>query len=198
ARHRGLETAPPSSGPRAAGKRTRPPFSATISDLVQSLRITIVVRKTLNLVTLAASASLLAACSEQAPPPPEAPDTPQAPAEAAAPAAAESPSAPESEEAMADNPLLVESELPYGMPAFDKIESEHFLPAFDAAMKEHLEEVDAIAGSDEEPTFDNTILALERSGRKLGSIARVFSNLTSTVIDDTLKDTQRKMAPKFS
>lgn len=148
--------------------------------------------KPLNFLTLAIAASLLMACSEQAPPPPEAPEAPEA-AEAEAPEGNES----ESHDT-AGNPLLTESDLPYGMPPFDKIESEHFMPAFEAAMEEHMAEIEAIAGSDEEPTFENTILAMERAGLKLQYIGRVFSNMTSTVTDDILQETQRKMAPKFS
>jgi len=154
------------------------------------------VNKPLNLLTLVVAASLMAACSEQAPPPPEAPEAPEA-TEAEAPESPETEAVSESDSA-APNPLLAQSDLPYGMPPFDKIEAEHFLPAFEAAMEEHLAEIEAIAGSDEEPTFDNTILAMERSGQKLQYIGRVFSNLTSTVTNDTLQETQRKMAPKFS
>ncbi|WP_376690313.1 M3 family metallopeptidase [Wenzhouxiangella sp. EGI_FJ10409] len=152
--------------------------------------------KPLNLLTLVVAASLLAACSEQAPPPPEPPEAPEA-AEAEAPEATESEAASESQ-AAEENPLLADNDLPYGMPPFDRIESEHFMPAFETAMEEHMAEIEEIAGSEEDPTFENTILALERSGQTLQYIGRVFSNMTGTVTDDTLQETQRKMAPKFS
>jgi peptidyl-dipeptidase Dcp len=154
------------------------------------------VNKSLNLLTLAVAASLLMACSDQAPPPPEAPEAPES-AETEAPEGTETEASSESE-GSAENPLLTENDLPYGMPPFDQIESEHFMPAFEAAMEEHMAEIEAIAGSDEEPTFENTILALERSGLTLQYIGRTFSNLTGTVTNDTLQETQRKMAPKFS
>ncbi|WP_376695197.1 M3 family metallopeptidase [Wenzhouxiangella sp. EGI_FJ10305] len=154
--------------------------------------------KPLSLLTLAIAASLLMACSEQAPPPPEAPEAPET-AEAEAPEGTEMETEASSEsESTGDNPLLTENDLPYGMPPFDKIESEHFQPAFEAAMEEHMAEVEEIANSDEEPTFENTILAMERAGLTLQYIGRVFSNLNGTVTDDTLQETQRKLAPKFS
>jgi peptidyl-dipeptidase Dcp len=155
------------------------------------------VNKSLNLLTLAIAASLMAACSEQAPPPPEAPEAPEAAAESQAQPAQEAEASSESEEP-AQNPLLAESELPYGMPPFDEIESAHFMPAFESAMEEHMAEIEEIAASEAAPTFENTIVAMERAGLKLDYVGRVFSNLTSTVIDDKLKETQREMAPKFS
>ena len=151
--------------------------------------------KSLNLITLAIAAGLMAACSEQAPPPPEAPEAPESAAETQA--QSEGEDASETETA-SENPLLTENDLPYGMPPFDRIESEHFMPAFEAAMEEHMDEIEEIAGNEAEATFENTILALERSGLKLQYIGRVFSNMAGTVTDDTLQETQRKMAPKFS
>src|SRR5262245_53387176 len=68
---------------------------------------------------------------------------------------------------IADNPLLTESPLPYHAPPFDKIKDEHFAPAIEAGMREELKEVDAVANNSEKPTFDNTIVGLERTGRLL-------------------------------
>jgi len=59
-----------------------------------------------------------------------------------------------------DNPLAIESALPYHYPPFDKIKDEHFVPAIEAGMREELKEIDPIANSSEKPTFDNTIVAL--------------------------------------
>ncbi|WP_301288464.1 M3 family metallopeptidase [Natronospira proteinivora] len=107
--------------------------------------------------------------------------------------------APAAETTTADsNPLLMESELPYGMPPFDKIESEHFAPALEKGMEEHMAEIEAIAGNPEPPTFENTIVELERAGQLLSRVSRVFSALSGTVTDDTLQDTQREMSPKLS
>ena len=67
----------------------------------------------------------------------------------------------------APNPLLGEWDTPFGAPPFDQIREEHFLPAFDAAMLAHTEEVAAITGDAADPTFANTIEALEYSGKVL-------------------------------
>src|SRR6202140_982669 len=77
------------------------------------------------------------------------------------------------------NPFLVESTLPYHAPPFDKIKDEHFVPAIEAGMKEQLKEVDAIAAIPDKPTFDNTVVALERTGQLLDRAERTFSNLNS-------------------
>lgn len=147
--------------------------------------------KTLNFLTLAIAAGALVACSESGPPQaPEAPEVPEMSTEA------DESAEPATE--LAENPLLVDNDLPYGLPPFDKVESGHFLPAFEVAMEEHLAEIDVIADNEDEPTFDNTIVALERSGQKLRYIGRLFSNLTGTITDDTLQETQRKMAPAFA
>ena len=65
------------------------------------------------------------------------------------------------------NPLLAPSTLPFQYPPFDKIRDEHFLPAMEQGMRENLAEVEAIANNPKPPTFDNTIVALERSGELL-------------------------------
>jgi peptidyl-dipeptidase Dcp len=64
-----------------------------------------------------------------------------------------------------ENPLLTESSLPFHYPRFDLIKNEHFAPAFEQGMAEQLKEVSAIADNPDQPTFDNTLVALERSGR---------------------------------
>src|SRR5436309_15469064 len=64
----------------------------------------------------------------------------------------------------ADNPFLTESRLPYHLPPFDKIKDEQFVPATEAGMQEQLKEVDAIVANPDNPTFDNTVVALERTG----------------------------------
>src|SRR6202040_1664366 len=78
-----------------------------------------------------------------------------------------------------DNPLLKESTLPYYYPPFDKIKDEHFVPAIEAGMREQLKEVDAVAKNSEKPTFENTIVGLERTGRLLDRVERTFSNLNA-------------------
>jgi peptidyl-dipeptidase Dcp len=78
-----------------------------------------------------------------------------------------------------DNPLMQESTLPYHYPAFDKLKDEHFVPAIEAGMREQLKEIEPIANNSEKPTFDNSIVALERTGRLLDRAQRTFSNLNA-------------------
>ena len=96
------------------------------------------------------------------------------------------------------NPLLVESTLPLHYPRFDQIHDADFEPAFEQAIAEHRKEVAAIASNPDKPTFDNTIVAMERAGSTLGRVRRIFDNLTSANTDPALQDVQRRMAPKLS
>ena len=70
-----------------------------------------------------------------------------------------------------DNPFEAESGLSYHYPPFDEIKDEHFVPAIEAGMREQLKEIAPIANNSEKPTFDNTIVALERTGRHHRSAA---------------------------
>lgn len=98
----------------------------------------------------------------------------------------------------ADNPLLTESTLPYEMPPFDKIKNEHYTPAFTAALAEQLKEVEAIANNAEPPTFENTLVALERSGQTLTRVNNIFSNLAGANTNDELQKIESAMAPKLA
>src|SRR5438876_9581791 len=98
----------------------------------------------------------------------------------------------------ADNPFLVESALPYHLPPFDRIKDEHFVPATEAGMQEQLKEVDAIAANAEKPTFDNTVVALERTGRLLDRAQRTFSNLNAADTNPTRQKIETELAPKLS
>jgi peptidyl-dipeptidase Dcp len=97
-----------------------------------------------------------------------------------------------------DNPLATESALPYHYPPFDKIKDEHFVPAIEAGMREQLKEIEPIANSSDEPTFDNTIVALERTGRLLDRAQRTFSNLNACDTNPTRQKIEKEMAPKLS
>ena len=99
---------------------------------------------------------------------------------------------------VADNPLLTESALPYHIPPFDKIKDEHFAPALEQGMREQLKEIEPIANNSEKPTFDNTIVALERTGRLLDRAQRTFSNLNACNTNPTLQKIETEMAPKLS
>lgn len=101
-------------------------------------------------------------------------------------------------DAAQDNPFFVESPLPLKFPQFDKIKDSHFGPAFDRGMAEQVKEIQAIADNAEPATFDNTILAMERSGLLLGRAIYVFGNLTSANTNDTLDKIDEEYSPKFA
>ena len=98
----------------------------------------------------------------------------------------------------ADNPFFQPSPLQYGYPQFDKVKVEHFAPAFDRGMTEERAEVDAIANNPAPATFENTILAMERTGEMLGRTMAVFSGLNATNTNDAIQKLQADYAPKFS
>lgn len=98
----------------------------------------------------------------------------------------------------ASNPLLLKSTLPYELPPFDKISDADFGPALEAGMAEQRREIDAIAHNGAAATFDNTIVAMERSGRLLTRASSVFFNLTSSNTNPELEKLQAQMAPKLS
>jgi peptidyl-dipeptidase Dcp len=98
----------------------------------------------------------------------------------------------------AANPLLTESTLPYQLPPFDKIKDEHFQPALEQGIVEDEKEAEAIANQTEKPTFENTIVALEKSGQLLNRAHRIFSNFTGANTNPALQKIEKEMAPKFS
>lgn len=97
-----------------------------------------------------------------------------------------------------DNPLLVESTLPYSAPDFTVIRDSHFKSALLQGIQEQKEALKKIVDTPEAPTFDNTILALEKSGALLGRVQNIFYALTGAHTNDTLQAVQEEMAPKFS
>ena len=125
-----------------------------------------------------AGAFALAACSG--------PSEPAATPEAAAPGTS------------AENPFFTPSPLPYQLPPFDLIEDAHYAPAFERGMTEQAAEIAAIAENPEPATFENTIVAMERSGQLLGRVSRVFFNLASAHTNDTIESVRSEMAPKLS
>ncbi len=100
--------------------------------------------------------------------------------------------------AKGDNPLLTQSALPYQMPPFDKIRNEHYAPAFAAALAEHLKEIEAIANSTEPPTFENTLLGMERSGQTLTRVNNIFSNLAGANTNPEIQKVETDIAPKLA
>jgi peptidyl-dipeptidase Dcp len=99
---------------------------------------------------------------------------------------------------MAANPFFAEWTTPFELPPFDLIRPEHFPPAFDRGMAEQTDEIAAIADAAAPPDFANTVEALERSGRLLARVSRVFSNLTGSATNDVLDAIDRDYAPKLA
>ncbi|MFE0019549.1 M3 family metallopeptidase [Amycolatopsis sp. NPDC059021] len=97
-----------------------------------------------------------------------------------------------------DNPFATASELPYALPPFDRIADEHYRPAFEEGLAEHTAEIAAIAGNPDEPTFENTIVALERAGELLNRVSSVFYNLAGSNATDEIQAIQAEMAPKLA
>lgn len=96
-----------------------------------------------------------------------------------------------------ENPLLTTPATPYGAPQFDKIKTEHYEPAFDVALAEARADIEAIARNPEPPTFDNTIVALERSGNRLNSVATIFFALQSAETSDEMDAIAERLQPKL-
>jgi len=99
---------------------------------------------------------------------------------------------------MTENPLLRPSSLPFEAPDFAAIKNEHFMPAYEAGMKEALTEIEAIANQADAPTFENTIVSMEKSGALLGRVSRIFSNLSSANTDTEIQAIQRELSPKLA
>ena len=96
------------------------------------------------------------------------------------------------------NPFFQEWNTPYEVPPFLDIKDEHYMPAYEQGMKENLEEIDVIVNNPEAPTFANTIEELERTGKLLSKVGRVFSNLASSNTNPKLQELQRELSPMLS
>ena len=101
-------------------------------------------------------------------------------------------------EAQASNPFFTASTLPYQAPPFDKIKDGDYEPAIDEGMKQQMAEVDTIANNPEPPTFENTYVALEKSGVLLNRVMAVFNGITGANTDDALQKVQEDEAPKLA
>ena len=96
------------------------------------------------------------------------------------------------------NPLLTESAAPFGAPEFDKIENEHYLPAFEAGIAEAKAEIDAIIANEEEPTFENTIEAMEYAGGTLNNVAGIFYALMEANTNETMQAIAEQISPMLT
>ncbi|GLQ88004.1 peptidyl-dipeptidase Dcp [Dyella flagellata] len=141
-----------------------------------------------RLLAIAMSVAL-AACSQS---PNENHSAPAA--SASAPAKASSTAA----EAQASNPFFTVSTLPYQAPPFDKIKDSDYQPAIEEGMRQQLDEVEKIANNPESPTFENTYVALEKSGVLLTRVMAVFNAITAANTDDALQKVQEEEAPKLA
>jgi len=99
---------------------------------------------------------------------------------------------------MADNPLLTPSQNPYGAPAFDKIKNEHYKPAFVAAIAEAKAQVDSIVNNPDAPTFENSVEALEFSGRQLANIGAIFFALNESNTDSIMQSLALEVSPMLT
>ena len=97
-----------------------------------------------------------------------------------------------------ENPLLVEQNTPFGVPAFDKVKIEHYLPAFQEAIAANEAEIEAIVNNPEAPTFANTIEALDRSGELLDKVVGVFFNVLEADGNDEMNKIAEEVTPMLS
>ena len=97
-----------------------------------------------------------------------------------------------------ENPLLTESKAPFGAPEFDKIKTEHYLPAFEEGIKEGKAEIDAIVANPDEPTFENTIEAMEHAGSKLNKVGGIFFNLMEAHTSDEMQAIAEQVSPMLT
>jgi len=98
-------------------------------------------------------------------------------------------------EEKSSNPFFSEYNTPFNVPPFDKIDTSHYVPAFIKGIAEQQAEIDAIVNNTEAPTFDNTIYALDKSGKLLGNVGRVFYSLNSANTDSAMQAIAQKIAP---
>ncbi|MGS2762617.1 M3 family metallopeptidase [Sinomicrobium sp. M5D2P9] len=101
-------------------------------------------------------------------------------------------------ENMKNNPLVQESSLPYVAPDFSKIKNEDFKPALEYALQVETEAIRKIADNEEAPTFENTLVAMERAHQLLDRVSNVFHSLTGAHTNDVLKKLDAEMSPKFA
>ena len=97
-----------------------------------------------------------------------------------------------------ENPFFADWTTPDGVPPFDRIKPEHFQPAYEHALAEHETEISAIAADPQPPSFDNTIAAMETSGRALSRVGNVFHVLVGAHSDDALLAIEREIAPRIA
>ncbi|WP_338592990.1 M3 family metallopeptidase [Shewanella khirikhana] len=155
-----------------------------------------------SLIATAIGATLfLSACNEQAK---EAPAQSQTAAkqasqpEASEQAATEQAATEQAATEQATNVLMSPSPLTYGAPQFDKINNADILPAFEAGLAEHTQQIDAIIANPDAPSFDNTLVAMEKSGAILTRTLKVFFNLSGLMSNDEVQAIEGELVPKLT
>ncbi|WP_449426746.1 peptidyl-dipeptidase Dcp [Rhodanobacter umsongensis] len=143
----------------------------------------------LRLIVIATTMAL-AACSQQ----PNGAATSPAPTASTAVASSAAPAA----TAMTSNPFFSASTLPFQAPPFDKIKDADYQPAIEEGMKQQLAEIQKIADNPEAPTFENTYVAMEKSGVMLNRVMAVFGAVTGANTDDALQKVQENVAPELA
>jgi peptidyl-dipeptidase Dcp len=98
----------------------------------------------------------------------------------------------------ASNPFLSTYKTPFGVPPFHLIKNEHYKPAILEGISKHRKEVDAIVNNKSQPTFENTIVALENAGELLNNVNTVFNNINSANTNDEIQQIANEVAPKIS
>jgi peptidyl-dipeptidase Dcp len=96
------------------------------------------------------------------------------------------------------NPFYEASSLPFGVPRFDRIQNAHYAPAFDAGMMRQTEEMRAIADNPETPAFENTIVAMEKTGALLDRVGSAFGAIAGAYTNPTIEQLQQYLAPKLA
>jgi peptidyl-dipeptidase Dcp len=99
---------------------------------------------------------------------------------------------------LAGNPFMAEWDTPYGVPPFADIKDEHYMPAVKKGILEMRAEIAAIVENPDAPTFDNTILAMEKAGKLVNDVANTFFNITGTELNDALQALQTEISPMLS
>ncbi|HET8554526.1 MAG TPA: peptidyl-dipeptidase Dcp [Rhodanobacteraceae bacterium] len=143
--------------------------------------------RTRTLAVMIAASFTMVACSSQSP------DQQASASQATAPNAAAT-----TVEAAHTNPFFTRSTLPFQAPPFDKIRDSDYQPAIEKGMAERLAEVEKIADNPNPPTFENTYVALEKTGALLDRVMQAFNDVTSANTDDALQKVQKDMAPKLA
>lgn len=102
------------------------------------------------------------------------------------------------EAAATDNPFFAEYDTPFRIPPFDIIKPEHFIPAYEKGMEQQRAEIEKLVNNPDAPTFENTIVALDRSDKLLSEVSRVFGGLSGANTNDEIKAIQKEMAPRLA